>query len=374
MDNKNLFLIYLGRSGAGPKLTFDFFKETIKNEKINNFKILISDKNKLLKEFQNISNNIETISTPTSTKELILGSIKFTINFYKKLKIAKKNNIKNFFFTMTHAWDIIAMILIKIFIKESNIIYTCHAFSFPTRSKRDFLEKIIVKSECLLSNTILTLSTQVTKEIKEKFPNKKIHTLFHPLYDHKTISSPRHLSSNPTFLLFGRILKYKGLSLLLPAFNKLSEENQSVRLLIAGEGKIEDDEIKLINDINKKYNNITLNNTYIDEKDIDNIWEQIDVSMTPYLNSLQSGVIPIAINKATPSIITPHPALIEQSFINTDHPIALCSKEITIESILEEMKNILEEEKYNELSYNCTYIQKELSWNSFVDKLMLILK
>lgn len=371
---KKLFLIYLGRSGAGPKLTLDFSKTILEEKNIKDFEILVSNKNKLLKDLEEIHKNTETIKTPTSNKELVLGSIKFIFNFLKKLKKTKEKNIKNFFFIMTHPWNILAIFLIKIFIKKSNVIYICHAFDFPTRNKKDFMEKIIIRLECLFSDKIVTLSTQVSDEIRKKFIKKDIHTLFHPLHNHKNISTPKKISNNPTFLLFGRILEYKGLNILLPAFSLLSKENKNVKLIIAGEGKIEDNENKSIKEINEKYNNIIINNNYIDEKEVDNIWDKVDISITPYLSSLQSGVIPIAINKATPSIITPHPALIEQCFMNTDNPIALCSKELSIDSVFQEMKNILNKETFSRLSLNCINSQKKLSWNNFVKKIILLLK
>lgn len=371
---KKLFLIYLGRSGAGPKLTLDFSKTILEEKNIKDFEILISNRNKLLGDLKEICDNTKTLETPTSNKELILGSIKFIFNFRKKLKIANKKNIKNFFFIMTHPWNILSMLLIKIFVRKSNIIYICHAFNFPTKSKKDFIEKIIIRLECLFSDKIVTLSTQVSEEIRKKFIKKDIHILFHPLHNHKNISTPKKISDNPTFLLFGRILGYKGLSILLPAFSLLSAENRNVKLIIAGEGKIEDNDKKLIKEINEKYNNIILNNNYIDEKEVDNIWSKVDISIAPYLNSLQSGVIPIAINKAIPSIITPHPALMEQCFIDTNQPVALCSKESNIDSIFQEMKNILNKEVFNKLSLNCINSQKKLSWDNFVKKIILLLK
>lgn len=374
MEDKNLFLIYLGKTGAGPKLTLDFSKEIISDNKIENFNLLISKNNLLKEEILSLKLDTFLLNTPSSKKETLFKLPKFIFNFSKIILKSKKNNTKNFFFMMTHPWNIFTMILIKIFIKKSNIIYVCHAYDYPTRSFKDFIEKINIKIECLLANKIITLSSQVKNEIASSINKKNISTLYHPLFNHERIINKKELSNNPTFLLFGRILKYKGLEILIPAFEKLSEENKNVRLIIAGEGQIEEKETKLIENINQKYNNIILKNNYVEEKDVDNIWRESDISITPYLNSLQSGVIPIAINKATPSIITPHNALMEQCFINTENPVALCAKDISTDSLLKVMKEILNKETYSNLSENCIYVQKELSWSSFLDKVIVLLK
>lgn len=374
MEDKknNLFIIYLGRNGAGPKLTLDFTKEIISSNEINNFELLISKNNTLREDLLKIKSDLNIIEAPVSMEEIILHFPRFVINFIKTISKTEKNKNNNFFFIMTHPFNPVCMLLIKLFIKNSNIIYICHAFKFPTRKIRDFFEKIIVKLEIILSNIIITLTSQVNDEIKKEFKKKKISTLFHPLFNTKRVTLVREKSEITTFLLFGRILKYKGISLLLESIKKM--KNKDIKLIIAGDGQIEEEDKNTINEINTGKEIIEVENYYLSEEEVENIWDEVDVCLIPYLNSLQSGVIPLAINKAIPSIITPHKALLEQCFIDTDNPVALASKDISSEAFAEEMDNIINEENYKKISENCIKVQDELSWNRFLKETIKLLK
>lgn len=100
--NKNLFLIYLGRTGGQPKFILDFSKYIIKNNKDINFKLLISNSNLLKDEI--IENKKDTFitNTPIHTKDTILKLPKFILKSIKILKKVKKENNKIFLFSMTH--------------------------------------------------------------------------------------------------------------------------------------------------------------------------------------------------------------------------------------------------------------------------------
>ena len=126
MEDKNLFLIYLGKTGAGPKLTLDFTKEIISDKRIKDFNLLISKNNLLKNEITSIKSNLFLLNTPISNKDSILKLPSFLLKFIKILIIAKKNKNKNFLFFMTHIWNPICMILIKILIPKSNIFYVSH--------------------------------------------------------------------------------------------------------------------------------------------------------------------------------------------------------------------------------------------------------
>ena len=124
---------------------------------------------------------------------------------------------------------------------------------------RDRIEKLIIKLEYKLSNTIITLSEGVKNDILKYYKNKKILSLYHPLFSsYKENKNTKSLHNKiPTFIIFGRMLEYKGLFLLLNSFQKLSGiKKGNVKLIIAGEGVLSEKENEMIESINKKYNNI----------------------------------------------------------------------------------------------------------------------
>lgn len=93
-----------------------------------------------------------------------------------------------------------------------------------------------------------------------------------------------------TFLFFGRIWPYKGLSYFIEAANQLSREREDVRFIIAGKGE----------DIEKYTSNIQQLSTFeiynerISEQEIDRLFQRAFCTVLPYTDATQSGVIPIA--------------------------------------------------------------------------------
>jgi hypothetical protein len=97
MNEKNLFLIYLGRTGSGPRTTLDLSKEIIKSKKIKNFDLLISKNNSLLEETLFIKKDSKVLNTPISNKDSILKFPIFLFKFLKIISNARKNKFTNFF-------------------------------------------------------------------------------------------------------------------------------------------------------------------------------------------------------------------------------------------------------------------------------------
>ncbi len=373
MDNKNLFLIYLGRSGAGPKLTLDFSKSIKRDTHIRNFNLLISSNNLIKEDILNLKEETYTLNTPISNIESIWRLPKFILGFIKIL-LRNRNRNNNFLFFMTHVWNPISMILIKIFIPKSNIYFVAHDGNIhPGDSK---LQYYIMQIEIFLANTIITLTKSVKEIISKKWKKKNIIVLEHPTYDFGKIEVVRYLNYVPTFLFFGRIVKYKGLNLFLQAIEifdkKMKELNRDYKVIIAGDGKIENEELLLINKINQDKNIIEVINKYIDEKEIPLIWDKSDVCVLPYIEASQSGVVAIAINKAMPCIITPMQGLIEQCVdYKNNKSFALITKDLSPTSLATEMINILEEDKYKELSQNAIEIQDKFGWDKWIKKVII---
>lgn len=102
-------------------------------------------------------------------------------------------------------------------------------------------------------------------------------------------------SARPTLLFFGRITAYKGLEILLQAFQRL---RSPARLLIAGDGDLRPYRSLLSS------TGVEVINRWIADEDIPAIFRQADVLILPYTSASQSGVIPIAATFGLPVIAT----------------------------------------------------------------------
>ncbi|MDQ1282127.1 MAG: hypothetical protein QG630_478 [Patescibacteria group bacterium] len=370
MENKNLFLIYLGRSGAGPKLTLDFAKEIIYDNEIKNLNLLISKNNLLKEEVISIKNDTFVLDTPISNKDAVLKLPSFLFKFIKILITVKKNKNKNFLFFMTHIWNPVSMILIKIIIPKSNIFYVSHDANIHPGEKNSKLQYSIMQLEIFLSNKIITLTNNVKNILQKRWGDKEITVLEHPVYDFGKIEEIRKLKEVTTFLFFGRMVKYKGLDLFLKALEIFDKEiNKKYKVIIAGEGEIKDYNITIIKKLNKNEEKIELINRYINEKEIPEIWDRSDICVLPYIEASQSGVIAIAINKAMPCIITPMDGLIEQCTLESKS-MALISKDTKAEEFSKSMLEILNEDIYIKLSKNAIDLQDKYSWKKWINEII----
>ncbi|HZL49887.1 MAG TPA: glycosyltransferase family 4 protein [Terracidiphilus sp.] len=109
------------------------------------------------------------------------------------------------------------------------------------------------------------------------------------------------------FIFFGRIEPYKGISVLLDAFELASASDSELRLTICGSGVVSMQQRRKIERLG-----IELRNEWLSEDEIDMIFAKVGVVVLPYLTATQSGVAAIAMAKALPIIATNVGALPEQ--------------------------------------------------------------
>ena len=100
------------------------------------------------------------------------------------------------------------------------------------------------------------------------------------------------------FLFFGRIDKYKNISILIRAYMSMSGIENITPLVIAGKGRLTDEENSLI----AESNNIILINRYISDSEMVWLFSHANSIILPYLEATQSGVIPIAYHFGVPVI------------------------------------------------------------------------
>ena len=101
-----------------------------------------------------------------------------------------------------------------------------------------------------------------------------------------------------TLLFFGRITAYKGLDVLLKAYQKVRSGNK-IQLLIAGEG-----DLRPYRSLLETSEGVEVINRWIADEEIPTIFQRADMVILPYTSASQSGVIPIAASFGLPVIAT----------------------------------------------------------------------
>lgn len=160
------------------------------------------------------------------------------------------------------------------------------------------------------ADRVFTLSTAVAGQLANsgRVRRDRIIPLFHPTRPAPT-AVPRSAPApgDPWRLLFfGRVLRYKGLPLLVEAVRLLRAGGHRVHLSVIGEGPLGElaPELAALDAI--------IVNEWVDEAAFDAALASHHVMVLPYVESSQSGPAAAALGSALPMVVTPVGGLKEQ--------------------------------------------------------------
>ena len=170
----------------------------------------------------------------------------------------------------------------------------------------------MVRWQVEAANGLIVLSDHVGEEAQKvyDFPANRIWTIAHGAFsfgDDKTMARSFPKDQPLRLLFLGRIVKYKGLGLLLDAYRILRERNVPVILDIVGSGSLKpyQDQLEGLEQVN-------IENKWLEEQEIDAALKRSDIMVLPYIEASQSGVAAAALTAALPLIATPVGGLVEQ--------------------------------------------------------------
>jgi glycosyltransferase involved in cell wall biosynthesis len=167
------------------------------------------------------------------------------------------------------------------------------------------------------TKSIIVLSNNVANQIAKKSPKTNIVVFSHPVF--RFPETRYRLDLPQKYILFiGRVRRYKGLTILIDAFNILSRND--VKLVIAGEGTIS-------SVLNK---NCFLINRWLGEEEISELIRRAEIVCFPYIESSQSGLLPYCMAMNKKIVISPSEGLIEQL---QDYKNGLISRDYTSQEL-----------------------------------------
>ncbi len=295
-NNKVVLFSFYGRSGM-------WYYASQYTNALSEFKIVyLACPKSVKKDFIEFNKNIYLIEINSSPS--IVKFIVETLNLFQHIKLfvkILKIKSKILHFLDNHPWSILYGLIFKVF--GYRIIFTQHDPIQHTGEPRKYLQNLINKIQLKLGDYIIVHSNFLKDLILKKYnisENKIIvyphgHYGFLLKYKRKKIREGPH-----TILFFGRILKYKGLDLLLKSLIFLKKRGYKFKLIIAGEGNLNPYK-KLLKEL-KKY--IEIYNDYIPEQDIPYYFQRTKIIALTYYDATQSGIIPIAYPFGKPVIVT----------------------------------------------------------------------
>ncbi len=123
-------------------------------------------------------------------------------------------------------------------------------------------------------------------------------------------------------LVFGHVRSYKGLDMVFHAMVALAERGVDARLTVAGQfWQPLEPWHRQITDLGLS-GRVELRSGYVPDDDLDALFAEHHLVVTPYRSASQSGVVPLAAASGRPSVVTPVGGLPEQVTDGTDGVVA----------------------------------------------------
>jgi len=246
-------------------------------------------------------NNLEVrvFETQSSKAKLALASLNLK-NKIKKLllELQLEQGALQLYFTAFHPWNLTFIQVAKEL--EQITILTVHDYLTHEGEKSLLIESI--QKKCIkLADRVIFL-TKFVKEQAEKDLGVKenFKVVKHPLLPVKKTNELAY-DTKLKLLFIGRIVKYKGLDLLLEA----SSQVKNIQLTIAGEQRKD----IFLNENIEKHNFI---NRKLTDDEISELLASHHVLVLPYTSASQSGILCLGVSAEIPMIITRVGGLQEQ--------------------------------------------------------------
>jgi glycosyltransferase involved in cell wall biosynthesis len=369
MDEKIIVVNYTGRKGGGAVYAYEMTKSLLEN----NCKIyaIISKDIENLKQWQELQiTNLILLNTYTNNYNYFINTIKFIIFGVPKLKKYFKNiKVDALYIPMIQPWSS----LINTIFKDIQKIITVH--DPKPHSGSNMYINYLAKKTINEADDIIILSKTFNDYIRTFFNKKEefIHVIPHGIFDYykKVEASTDLIEYDPTkfnFLFFGRIEKYKGLHILAKAYEKLSNEFANISLSVVGNGNFDDYRSEF-----SELKNVTIVNRWIKDEEVGAFFKGDKIiTVLPYIDATQSGIIPIAMDYESIVIASNTGGLSEQIEDNktgylfeTENPDDLYVKMKYVINNYENQKHIIKNAK--------KYISS-LSWSILGAQLKTIIK
>lgn len=231
----------------------------------------------------------------------------------------------------------------------------------------DFFQMLLMKK----ANKIIVHNGKLKEElITRKIPSKKIAVIPHGDYSFFTKYRKNLLPEKNCILFFGRIIKYKGLEYLIKAIPLITKEIATVKLIIAGEGKFEEYEKLITENISK---HIEVYNQFIPNYRVAELFERAELLILPYIDATQSGPLHIAYAFKKPVIATNVGALPE---VVDSGKTGLLVPPKDVNALAEAIIKLLKDDKLRKEMGENAYrkMKEEMSWDKIAEKTIEVYK
>lgn len=308
IERHRLLIWHWGRRGGGPLFTYELARSINADPRFDVF-LSISRESDLADKFTELDLPTLWVETYRGLASALWSSRRLPRIRQSLRDYLMANRIDTVLCTMPHLWN---AAMVDIFRQTGTRLVTTVHDAEPHAGEQYRFPGLNLRRELNHADKVVTLTRYVRDNLIERYGvgDDRIEIIPHGIFGSENPpKQPRRRDrSRPLKLLFfGRILAYKGLSVLLEAFGRLRAANEPVELTIAGAGEVSPHRRQL-NDLP----NVRLINRWIESDEIARLVREHDLMVLPYTEASQSGVVAFACGAGLPVIATPVGGLPEQ--------------------------------------------------------------
>ena len=300
-------LVFLGTTGGGPPYSYEMARALAESGRCH-LQVIISEDvcnmSRWKETFENSDVDFHVVKTYKRSK---LSVFLNTFNLKRKYAIYKL--IRDFQTDVLYSpfvlmWE---RFLFGMMHGKARVVKTIHDMQLHDsfRCLSDFFTVVLNYGSMHYVDDIVLLNSQDQQRAQQRY-GKPTVLIPHACLDYNFSAQRSSYHVRNTIGFFGRIEPYKGLDLLVEAFERSA--NTQLKLLIAGKGIISKPLLERIN-ANPR---ITLRNEYIRDEEFPQLLEAVDLVVLPYKRASQSGVIPMCFAAGVAVVATNVGALAEQ--------------------------------------------------------------
>ena len=310
---KKISLIYLGIKGVGTILAFEMFR--VLSEYNSCSLVIISQWIDNLEEWDYFAKNrnVKLLKLDTYTSKNDYLKKTFNIGVFFKIRNELKTISPDCIYSpMSDLWQ---NLIFSLFIPKGIIrVRTIHDL-VRHKGEDSLLLRVNHKFSFFFCEKIVVLSRKFVSDLNKKgIDSNNIIVIPHPNLNYYVSNSFQcHNTFHNRIMFFGRIVKYKGLDILLSALKIVVKTIPSLKIVIAGAG----DTSPYTSLFNELRDNLELKLYEIPNDEIASLFGHVDYLVLPYIEASQSGVIPLAYSFGKPVIASDVGAISEQVTLDT---------------------------------------------------------
>lgn len=369
MKNKNLLVCYTGSKGGGAQYAYYVTKNLLPH--FDTVDVILSSNNEMIDLWKELPlGELYILDTYNNGFNFIVNTARLFLQGNKQIKRHFSNKRYGCVYVpMTGLWtgtviDCIEFDQIAVTLHDPIDHSTYNNFLKDTCIR--IAHKIMKYDIVSKADKIIILSKFFLDELKSRnLPNcKKIVVVPHGnnievIQETDKNKTMKVANDSVNYLFFGRIDRYKGVPILIDAYKKLSKKHSGISLTIAGSGDITKPDMLLDDVLNLK-----LENRWIKDEEIPSFFdnESRTITVLPYIDATQSGVIPIAQAVGSLVICTNVGGLPEQ-VDNGDAGVLVNPNSVDeLEAAMEDA--LLHEDKYSSVIERARMKSDANSWSS----------